>query len=93
MDLERFWKDGEIEQLSPSGFARADFRFLTCPRFPWATSIFSRIHAGFRRIVPSVIRCYSLVCQYGIYTYLYIGDFPFRFCGRWILLFVRLLQK
>jgi hypothetical protein len=39
------------------------------------------------------IRTCFLVPEYGIYTYLYIGDFPFRFCGRWILLLVRLLQK
>lgn len=55
---------------------------------------------GFMRVfgesylpLKGAIRTCFLVPEYEIYTYLYIGDFPFRFCGRWILPFVRLLQK
>nr|DAK68457.1 MAG TPA: hypothetical protein [Caudoviricetes sp.] len=30
-------RDGEIEQLSPSGFARADLGFSTCPPLALST--------------------------------------------------------
>lgn len=86
-DSERFWKDGEIEQLSPSGFARADFRFLTSPpdspgQRPFFLGLMRVFGESYLPLKGAIRTCF-LVPEYGIYTYLYIGDPMASFVGDW----------
>ena len=76
-DPSGFRWDGEMEQLVHRRQTDPALEFLTTPG-AWPEK--SRIHAGFRRIAPSVIRCYSVAVNrefaaHFYYTLLWLENF------------------